>query len=72
MIKRFSTKTQKARRIEQQLRAIEVEGKKRKITKKEIKRLVERGNQWKKRKEKKIYDKKIQMEKKEKEQWTFR
>lgn len=67
----FSTHTQKARRIEQQMKAVEVTKKKRKITKKQIKKLVDRNLQWKKQKDARIYDQKVKLELKEKQECTF-
>jgi hypothetical protein len=64
----FSRKTQKSRRLQNEVKIIEVAKKKRKITKKEIKNMIDRNIQWKKKKETKLYHQKIKREIEEKQQ----
>lgn len=67
----YSSKTQKSRRIQQELKIVETIKKKRKITKKEIKQMIDRNVQWKKNREAKLYHQKVELEMQAKQQCTF-
>jgi len=67
----FSQRTQKARRIEQELKIVEVSKKKRKISKKEITSMLDRTVKWKKKKEARIHEQKVKQELSEQQQCTF-
>ena len=60
-------RTQKARRIEEQLKVVEKSRKKRKITKKQVKKLIDRNVRWKKQIDAKIYTQKLERELEEKQ-----
>lgn len=64
-------RTQKTRRLEMQLKAVEKVSNKRKVNKKQIQKMIDRNVNWKKQKDAKIYTQKLERDYREKVECTF-